>query len=297
LAVISRRTFLAGAVSVAALAACGGKGDGSGADSATTTSGPLVPAVFGAGFANGYNSQVSALVAGIPQRAPFAAFTEIGQVIRDEQAPASVDVEVHHNGATVAAMTVARHDDGIPTPYYPVVFTPPEPGDYEVVASFATKPTPIRVASRDEVSLVQVGDKMRPVVTPTTADARGVKPICTRAEPCPFHRITLADALASGKPTVLLISTPGFCQTMICGPVLELLIDAAGSRDDLAVVHAEVYVDPQSGDISRTTEVISTYGLSYEPSFYVADASGTVRSRLDFSWDRAELTQALATLA
>jgi hypothetical protein len=299
--VISRRTFLAGSLAAAAITACGGKSGGSdaknGDDSTTTSSGPLVPAVLGAGFADGYNSQTSALVAGIPQRAPFAAFTEIGEVVRGNSAPASVDVELRHGGSTLAAMTIPRHADGIPTPYYPLVFTPPEPGDYEIHASFASKPTPFRVASRDQVSLVQVGDKMRPVVTPTTTDARGVKPICTRTDPCPFHQMTLTDALASGKPVALIISTPGFCQTMICGPVLELLIDAASSHPELAIVHAEVYVDPQSGNLSKTTEVISTYGLTYEPTFFAADATGTVRARLDFSWDRAELTQALASLA
>ncbi|HEX7096707.1 MAG TPA: hypothetical protein VF183_12555, partial [Acidimicrobiales bacterium] len=254
-----------------------------------------VPTVLGAGFADGYSSTIPALVAGIPQRAPFVAMTDIREVVRDE-APASIDVEVRHGGSTVVAMTVERHGDGIPTPYYPVVFTPPEPGEYEVHASFAKQPTPFRVAARDELDLVQVGDPLRPVDTPTIADPRGVTPVCTRVDPCPFHEITLRDALAGATPVVLIISTPGFCQTAICGPVLDLLIDAAPQRPDLTIVHAEVYVAPDEGDMT-TTEVISTYGLNYEPSLYVADATGTVTARLDFSWDRRELTAALGTVS
>ena len=65
--------------------------------------------------------------------------------------------------------------------------------------------------------------------TPTFDDARGVDPICTRSpEPCPFHDRTLTDVVESGEPVALLISTPGFCQTAICGPVLELLMEARG---------------------------------------------------------------------
>lgn len=297
---ISRRSFLAGAAAAALLAACGGD-DGGGSDdtgaggSGDTTEAPRVPTVLGAGFADGYASAMPALVAGIPQRAPFVAMTDIREVVRDG-APESIDVEVLHGGASIASLTVDRHGDGIPTPYYPVVFTPPEPGDYEVRASFASEPTPFKVADRSELSLLQVGEPMRPVITPTTADARGVDPICTRPDECPFHSVSLSDALAAGGPVALMISTPGFCQTAICGPVLELLIEAAPQLPSLTVVHAEVYVAPEKGDMT-TTEVIPTYGLPYEPSLFVADATGTVTARLDFSWDRTELEAALATIA
>ncbi len=147
------------------------------------------------------------------------------------------------------------------------------------------------------MKLVQVGDALRPVVTPTTADARGVNPVCTRSpKPCPFHTMTLSDALAKKQPIVFAVTTPGFCQTAICGPVLEILIDLAPSLRRFQIVHAEVYVEPnkQTSGAPKTTDTISTYGLDYEPSLYVADAGGVVRGRLDFTWDRAELESALA---
>jgi hypothetical protein len=124
-----------------------------------------------------------------------------------------------------------------------------------------------------------------------------VNPVCTRTpKPCPFHAITLTDAIAAKRPVVFVISTPGFCQTAICGPVLELLVDLAPTLGRFQIVHAEVYVDPnkQTSGAPKTTEAIATYGLEYEPSLYVADAGGIVRARLDFSWDKAELETALA---
>jgi hypothetical protein len=296
--VISRRTFLAGSAALTVLAACGGDdggGGGTGTDStSTTTEEPVVPTVFGAGFADGYAAK-TAIVAGIPQRLPFVALSDIGEVARGEEAPESVDVEVLFNGAAVATLAVPRHDAGIPTPYYPVVFTPPAPGDYTVKASFAAKATPFKVAAPTDLTLLQVGQPMRPVVTPTTADARGVTPICTRPDPCPFHAVTLADALAAAKPVALIVSTPGYCQTAICGPVLELLMESAAANPDVTYVHAEVYQNPQSGKLD-TTEIITAYGLSYEPALFVADATGALKARLDFSWDRTELDAALATV-
>jgi len=293
--VISRRTFLAGSAALTVLAACGGDDDSGGGTSATTTAeAPVVPTVFGAGFADGY-AATTALVAGVPQRAPFVALSDIGEIARGDEAPESVDVEILLNGAPVTTLTVPRHDAGIPTPYYPVVFTPPTPGDYTVKASFAAKATPFKVAAPTDLTLLQVGQPMRPVVTPTTADPRGVTPVCTRSEPCPFHTVTLTDALAAAKPVVLIVSTPGYCQTAICGPVLELLMEASAAHPDTAFVHAEVYLNPASGKLD-TTEVITTYGLSYEPALFIADATGVLQARLDFSWDRTELDAALATV-
>jgi hypothetical protein len=229
--VISRRTFLAGSAAAALLTACGGD-DGGGSTSPGSSSdetiAPLVPDHLGAAFADGYSTDISAVVAGIPQRAPFVALTDVGEAVRGEPAPASIDVEVTHNGATVTSLTIPRHSEGIPTPYYPLVFTPPEPGDYEIRSNLGGPATAFMVSTRDQLSILQLGDKMRPVDTPTTTNARGVDPVCTRSEPCPFHAMTLTEALASGKPVAFMISTPGFCQSAICGPVLELLVGRVG---------------------------------------------------------------------
>jgi hypothetical protein len=298
--VISRRAFLAGSAATALLTACGGDdGDGVSPTTAvdeTTTS--LVPDHLGAAFADGYATTTSAIVAGISQRVPFVVVTDVNAPVRGDAAPASIEVEITQNGTTVETLTVPKHDTGIPTPYYPVVFTPPEPGDYEIRSNLPGEATPFKVATRDQLSIVQIGDKLRPVDTPTTSNPRNVDPVCTRTpEPCPFHDVTLTEALASGKPVAFMISTPGFCQTAICGPVLEFMVDSATQHSNLALVHAEVYVAPQSGDLSKTTDAVATYGLAWEPSFYVADATGTVTARLDFLWDGAEFDAAVATIA
>jgi hypothetical protein len=94
---------------------------------------------------------------------------------------------------------------------------------------------------------------------------------------------------------VLLVSTPAFCQTAICGPVLDLLVER---RADLAaahvgVVHAEVYVDEKA---QEATSTVTTLGLRHEPALFLAAADGTVQNRLDYTFDRTELDQALRRL-
>ena len=102
----------------------------------------------------------------------------------------------------------------------------------------------------------------------------------------------LANAV---KPVVLLVSTPAFCQTAICGPVLELLVDRSEALTDRAtVIHAEVYTDDTASETSSTVDAL---GLRYEPSLFVAAADGTVRRRLDYTFDAVELDDALAATA
>ena len=253
--------------------------------------------MLGAAFANGINSD-AVLVAGIEQRAPLVLFdADAGRPLRDDP-PATIDIELWSNGQRVSKSTLGVHDDEIATPYYPMTLTVPTPGDYELRAAFSDVPVQFRAVARDKVQLVQVGDPIRSVDTPTTTNALGVTPICTRVpSQCSLHTTSLAEVLKTKGPTALLISTPGFCQTAVCGPVLELLLSEKANFPAIRMVHAEVYEDPQEfaqgKPNPRTTQAVKTYGMTYEPSLIVANAEGVVTSRLDFTWDRAELQTAL----
>jgi hypothetical protein len=289
---VDRRTFLMASTAAGLMTACsrGGGADGDGGSASEQRSARvewLVPT-----FPDGFQAD-AIVVAGIPQRISFVVRDNL-DIMRSE-APDAIDVSITFDGSEVVKATVGAHTDGIITPYYPIDFEPPRAGRYTATTAGAS-PVDFIVEERTAVPLVQVGDPMRPVATPTIVDDRGVDPICTRAVPCPFHEISLDEALTAGRPTVLLVATPGFCQTDICGPVVDLLIDAVGDRDDLAVIHGEVYVDPSvftTGQLPSTTPVVETYALPFEPQLLVADASGTVIARLDTVWDRTELAAAL----
>lgn len=303
---LDRRTFLLGAAGFTAagtvLAACGDDGSDTalpgGADPLAT---PLLVPSFPDGLA-----APSPFVHSAEQRVAYVLH-DGNDVLRDG-APATVDLAVFdESGARISGGEATRRDQGrdsspLATPYYAVTFVPPVAGRYRTVLTndAGTSEHEFLVLEPGETTIPQPGDALPAIHTPTFTDARGVAPICTRLEPCPFHDVDLVDALASGRPTVLSIATPGFCQTAICGPVVDLLIEAAADRDDLQVIHAEVYVDPENDDGiaggagGELTEVVDAYGLPYEPVLYVVGADGVVRRRLDAIYDGSELAEALA---
>jgi hypothetical protein len=76
--------------------------------------------------------------------------------------------------------------------------------------------------------------------------------------------------------------------------VLDLLIDRAEQHSEvIAFVHAEVYTDDTA---KQTTEAVQAYGLTWEPSLFLAMPDGTIASRLDYTYDGVELDEALSTL-
>jgi hypothetical protein len=293
---LSRRTFLIGSATGSALLAACGRSTSSGPSQSTSATALafLVPA-----FPDGF-SQAATLVPGVEQRLPFVLRDQI-DVVRDN-APARLAMAIQRAGETIHEATIEAYSDGIFTPYYPLMVTLPEPGQYEAVLTDHPDVAPVSflVVEPGTVTIAQVGDPLPNLDTPTVDAPRGVNPICTRALPCSLHDKSLREVVSNGRPTVLLIATPGFCQTDICGPVVDLVQDVAGARSDLDVIHAEVYVDPSvftTGAFPEVTPIVSALSLPYEPALFVADGDGIIVARVDTTFDRRELADALTRLS
>jgi len=242
------------------------------------------------------------LVTGAPQRLTFGILGPDGSY--SPTVPDTLSFQITKDGAaTTPVTTVSSHTDGVPIGYYPLVTSFDAPGNYQAVTTIDGKPSTqaFTVFDASSTKLIPIGAKMVAVDTPTVTNGQGVVPICTRpAGPCPFHTQTLSQAMATGKPVALLISTPEFCQIGVCGPVLDLLITAAGQHPEMQFVHAEVYTDAEAvKDIQNATltPVVDAYGLTYEPSLYVADHTGTVVDRLDYIFDATDLDASLSKAA
>jgi hypothetical protein len=129
------------------------------------------------------------------------------------------------------------------------------------------------------------------VPTPTFDDARGVAAVCTREPPCPMHAISLDTAVRAGKPTVLVVATPKFCLSRMCGPTVNEVVAAyEGNKEQASFVHAEVFRDPNGQQLSPTMEA---WHMESEPWTMVIDASGTIRERFEGPVVAAEVTEAL----
>ena len=82
----------------------------------------------------------------------------------------------------------------------------------------------------------------------------------------------------------------------MCGPALDVLIaESEKLNTDWSVIHADVYVAPNEGDL-RTAPIISAFGLPFEPSLVVANSDGVITEIVHLAMDRDEISAALETV-
>lgn len=261
------------------------------------------------------------LVAGRSQRIPLAIVSPSGEDVPTVAVPAddeSILIGIAFEGETIEEVSVrgrvVDHDhlaDADPDHqhadlfrYYPLRATLPEPGIYDLSLAIGGAVSTLPIQAFDPATALPplVGDPFPPVSTPTVDDPLGVDRLCTRFEPCPFHELDAADLVGSGRPLAVLVATPAFCSTVYCGPVLETLIEATAGRDDLDVVHIEVYANPDEvgGNFVdpgiRLVTAVEELGLTFEPSLFLVDGEGIIVDRIDNVFDRTEIDESLAQL-
>lgn len=181
-----------------------------------------------------------------------------------------------------------------PFPYYDFRVQIDEPGIYTLLVDNGPETgASIQIVPAAESSVPSAGMALPPFDTPTVADAQGVDPLCTRTPAaCPFHDVTLTDALASGLPVAYYVGTPAFCSTGSCGPALDSLIAAADEfGDHIQFVHAEVFADAAGTEVA---EAVGAVGMFYEPALFVTDTKGVITERLDAIWGLDEVNEVLA---
>ncbi len=200
---------------------------------------------------------------------------------------------IDEQGKVVAeSLTAVRRGAGLAVPFWAFEAEVAAPGLYTLVVDDGPADgLGVQINDPANVAVPLIGQPLPPFATPTLDDGRGVNPICTRDPICPLHEVTLTDALATGKPVAYLIGTPAYCQTGVCGPVLDFLLTAHEKLGDkIAMVHADIYTDATLKSVSPS---VLAYQMDYEPAMFVADASGKIVERLDAVWDADELDAAL----
>ncbi len=290
---LSRRRFLAGSgfvAGAAVLGACGG-GDKkvASAGTASTTSKYVLAQFFGSGQ----------FAAGSPLRAPFGLADSQGLLLTKDT-PAQLEVEIldASDKRVGSPLTLQRRAKGLPRPYFALEATIPTAGIYTMRVQkgiAAGNEMSFEVTDPKDLTLIRPGLALPPLETPTTADARGVKPICTRTPVCPLHDVTLAQALATKKPVGLIIASPAFCKVSICGPVLDVVLGAASRYPAVKLLHAEVYADPFT-TLDNYSPTLLALGLQFEPCLVLAGPDGKVVQRLDSIFDEDDLDGALKSL-
>ncbi len=159
--------------------------------------------------------------------------------------------------------------------------------------AIATQRVRFQVAERPHG--LAVGATPPPTANRTLATEPDLARLSSDARPDPdLYRLTVDEAAASGRPTVVLFSTPGFCQSRICQPVTDEVKAVKGLFGDrVNFIHIEVY---KSFDPLVLADELAAWGLKTEPWVYVLDAAGRVAERLEGSVTAAELGPILTRL-
>jgi len=119
--------------------------------------------------------------------------------------------------------------------------------------------------------------------------------ICSAEVPDTMHALSIDEAIASGKPTVVLFATPAYCATRTCGPSLEAMSELQRRYgDSVNFIHIEIY---PGDDTSKPVGTFDEWHLSTEPWAFFIDAQGKIVDRFDGGLGLTELDPAVRQLA
>lgn len=311
-----RRALLRGALSSMAGAAawyalgCGsGSGDdrAAGASPSAAPSGEIRPAMLTTEFVAGQDNRFAIGVldeenrllrdASINARFFTVAGDGVTGTFRGEGPMSYVELNVNgahlHDGSAQAAVM----EDSVG--FY-LANTPfAQAGRWAVelnVTANGRQPTTVTVPFdvREDAQSPNIGDVAPRSRNDTAATNPNTVSLCSRSPACPLHDKVIADVAGAGRPLVVQFSTPAFCETRFCGPVLEVLLAQEPKyRDRVDFVHIEVWQDFQ---LRQRRNAIDEWNLPGEPYTFFVDGNGNVASRLEAIFTDEELSAALEAL-
>ncbi|MDP2953209.1 MAG: hypothetical protein Q8O76_07850, partial [Chloroflexota bacterium] len=120
---------------------------------------------------------------------------------------------------------------------------------------------------------------------PTLSDVADISKIDSSDPPrVLMHTMSIADAIATGKPVVVAFATPAFCQSRVCGPAMDIMDELYDKYKDQAIF---VHVEPYELDVLRQesrfelTEATRQRNLPSEPWIFVVDRKGLVAAKFE----------------
>jgi hypothetical protein len=94
-----------------------------------------------------------------------------------------------------------------------------------------------------------------------------------------LHQVRIVDAIAQGKPQVIVFATPQFCTSRICGPMVDIvrtLLPAYSER--VVFTHQEIWQDAAAREFFPT---VVEWGLQTEPWIFIVDGKGIIRAKFE----------------
>ena len=147
-----------------------------------------------------------------------------------------------------------------------------------------------------------LGDAAIKSVNRTEGDVASLAELTTGSMRDPdLYQVTIADAVDSGRPTVIVMASPAFCTNAVCGPQVEVLRDLKNEFPDSAnFIHIDLYDNPDEiqGDLGRAviSPVVREWNLPSTEWSFVVDSEGKIASRFEGFCTLEELREALESV-
>ncbi|MCL4265334.1 MAG: hypothetical protein KJ069_19115 [Anaerolineae bacterium] len=237
-------------------------------------------------------------VVGTP-RISFAIFDGPEPLANVAHVEVTAQLTGEENAEPVDIVTAVPYTD-YEIPYWVITPQLPTPGIWGLTATITlangqtiTAPFLLEVTTQNQA--IPLGAAAPPSQNRTLATEPDLHKLSSGNEPNPaFYQMTIADAVQTGKPTVVAFATPGLCQTKWCTPVLDSVETLYGEVGDQAnFIHVEVHDDFQN--LTFVPEM-AEWGLQTEPWVYVLDGDGRVAARFEGPLSPRELSLALEPL-
>lgn len=154
----------------------------------------------------------------------------------------------------------------------------------------------------ETTSAPNVGDPALRSVTRTLDDVESLEELSTGSlQDEDLYRTTLAAAIDSGMPTVVVFASPAFCTNAVCGPQVEVLKELKDLyKDNANFVHVDFYDNPHEiqGDLDRAriSTAVTEWSLPSIEWTFVIDGDGTVTARFEGFATLSEVEAALKEL-
>ena len=113
-----------------------------------------------------------------------------------------------------------------------------------------------------------------------------------------LYELTIADAVTSGLPTVVVMASPAFCTNAVCGPQVQVLQELKDEYKGQAnFIHVDIYDNPHEiqGDLDRAriSPIVVEWALPSTEWTFVIDRRGIVSARFESFATYEEVERAL----
>lgn len=194
-------------------------------------------------------------------------------------------VHENHTATKVGDARAVYHSENLPVGVFVTRTKFDQPGDWGAVLTVRPrngKPYEVQMDFQvlADSPVPRVGESAPPSRNLTKKDVKSLSEIDSGRPPNDMHDLTIAEAVRSGKPTLILFATPGYCETATCGPDLQVAQALKAKYGDRAnFIHIETPSNPAAPQAQKPT--VEEWHLRTEPWIFLVDREGNIAERFE----------------